>query len=292
MTIHLAYQRLLAQLYEVYDNREAANIANMVIEHVTGQRKIERIMYKDLPVNEEQQKQLEKIADELLNHRPVQYVLGEAWFMDMKLTVNEHVLIPRPETEELVQWIIDDIRKSGKKDISIVDIGTGSGCIPIALKKKIPAITVLAIDISNDALHVAKLNSIKQKADVDFLKLNFLNEEEWKQLGKYDIIVSNPPYIRQSEKVEMRDNVLKYEPSLALFVPGEDALLFYNTIAKFSRKHLKPEGKVYVEINEALGEKVVEVFKEFGFTNVVLKEDLQGKDRMVKANQTRAEASS
>lgn len=136
MTIHLAYQRLLAQLYERYDNREAANIADMVIEHVTGQRKIERIVYKDLPVNEARQNELEKIADELLNNRPIQYVLGEAWFMDMKLMVNEHVLIPRPETEELVQWIIDDIIKSGNKDVSVIDIGTGSGCIPIALKKK------------------------------------------------------------------------------------------------------------------------------------------------------------
>lgn len=286
MTIHLAYQRLLAQLYERYDNREAANIADMVIEHVTGQRKIERIVYKDLPVNEARQNELEKIADELLNNRPIQYVLGEAWFMDMKLMVNEHVLIPRPETEELVQWIIDDIIKSGNKDVSVIDIGTGSGCIPIALKKKIPAINVSAIDVSEDALHAAKLNSIGQKTVVDFLHLDFLKEEEWQVLGKYDVIVSNPPYIKQSEEPAMRDNVLKYEPHLALFVPNEDALLFYKKIAKFCQEHLKPEGSVYVEINEALGEEVVEVFKEFGFISVQLKKDMQGKDRMVKANRT------
>ncbi len=283
MTIHLAYQRILAQLYEVYDNREAANIADMAIEHITGQRKIERIVYKDLPVNEVQQKQLEKIADELLNHRPIQYVLGEAWFMDMKLIVNEHVLIPRPETEELVQWISDDIKKSGNKDVLLIDIGTGSGCIPIALKKIIPAVTVSAVDVSNDTLHVAKLNSTELKADVNFLQLDFLNEEEWSRLGKYDIIVSNPPYIKQSEEAAMRDNVLKYEPHLALFVPNEDALLFYKAIAKFSREHLKPEGSVYVEINEVLGEEVVEVLNSSGFTSVVVKKDMQGKDRMVKA---------
>lgn len=283
MTIHLAYQRLLAQLYEIYNNREAANIADMVIEYVTGQRKIERIMYKDLPVNEEQQKKLEKIADELLNERPIQYVLGEAWFMDMRLMVNEHVLIPRPETEELVQWIIDDIGKSANNDVSVIDIGTGSGCIPIALKKKIPAINVSAIDVSKDALHAAKLNSIELNAVIDFLHLDFLKEEEWKVLGKYDIIVSNPPYIKQSEKVEMRDNVLKHEPHLALFVPNEDALLFYKKIARFCEEHLKPAGSVYVEINEALGEEVIEVFKNFGFTSVQLKKDMQGKDRMVKA---------
>lgn len=283
MTIHLAYQRLLAQLYELYDNREAANIADMAIEHVTGQRKIERIVYKDLPVNEAQQNKLEKIADELLNQRPVQYVLGEAWFMDMKLMVNEHVLIPRPETEELVQWIIDDIIKSSNKEVSVIDIGTGSGCIPIALKKKLPAINVSAIDVSKDTLHAAKLNSIELKAVIDFLHLDFLKEEEWKVLDKYDIIISNPPYIKQSEESAMRDNVLKYEPHLALFVPNEDALLFYKKIAKFCREHLKPEGSVYVEINEALGKEVAELFKKLGFTTVQLKKDMQGKDRMVKA---------
>ncbi len=283
MTIHLAYQQLLAQLYEVYDNREAANIADMVIEHVTRQRKIERIVYKDLPVNEDQQKQLEKIADELLNHRPVQYVLGEAWFMDIKLMVNEHVLIPRPETEELLQWISDDIKKSGNLDVSIIDIGTGSGCMPIALKRKIPAITVSAIDVSENALRVAKLNANELKADVKFVNLDFLDEEKWKQLGKYDIIVSNPPYIKQSEELEMRDNVLKYEPSLALFVPHENALIFYEAIAKFSREHLTPGGSVYVEINEAFGEEVVEVFRKEGFSNIILKKDMQGKERMVKA---------
>lgn len=283
MTIQLAYQQLLAQLYEVYDSREAANIADLVIEHVTGQRKIDRIIYKDLPVNIEQQALIEKIAGELLRHRPVQYALGEAWFMGMKLAVNESVLIPRPETEELVEWILDDIKKSGNKDISLLDIGTGSGCIPIAVRKKIPGVAVSAIDVSDDALQLARLNSIEQKVLVDFLHLDFLNDREWNQLGKYDIIVSNPPYIKQSEEGLIRDNVLKYEPHLALFVPDDDALIFYKGIAKFAKAHLKPAGSVYVEINEALGEDVVDLFKESRFDNVVLKKDMQGKDRMVKA---------
>ncbi len=283
MTIHLAYKQLLAQLYEVYDNREAANIADMVIEHVTGQRKIERIVYKDLPVNEQQQVQLEKFAGQLLQHRPVQYVLGEAWFMKMKLRVNESVLIPRPETEELAEWIINDIKKSGNKEVSLFDIGTGSGCIPIAVRKKIPEVAVSAIDVSDDALQVAILNSIEQNVLVDFLHLDFLNEEEWNRLGKYNIIVSNPPYIKQSEEARMQNNVLKYEPHVALFVPDEDALIFYKAIVKFSTVHLKPGGSVYVEINEALGEDVVKLFKENDFQEVVLKKDMQGKDRMVKA---------
>ena len=283
MTIHLAYQRLLAQLYEVYDSPEAANIADMVIEHVTGQHKIDRIVYKDIPVNAQQQEQLEKIANELLNHKPVQYALKHAWFMDMKLYVNEHVLIPRPETEELVAWILEDIKRSGNKEVSLFDIGTGSGCIPIAVRKKIPEVAVSAIDVSRDALQVATLNSIEQKVLVDFLYTNILAEEEWAHLGKYNIIVSNPPYIKASEETGMQDNVLKFEPHLALFVPDEDALLFYKAIAKFSKHHLKDNGSVYVEINEALGEDVVAIFKEYRFAKVTLRKDMQGKDRMVKA---------
>src|SRR4028119_905135 len=182
MTIHLAYQRLLAQLYEVYETREAANIADMVMEEVTGQRKIERIVYKDLPVSGEQQKQLEKISDDLLNHRPVQYVLGGGWFMDMKLLVNEHVLIPRPETEELVEWIIKDLEQSGNERLLLIDIGTGSGCIPIAVKRKIPQITICAIDISDDALQVAKLNSLEQSVIIDFFHVDFLEEIDWNKL--------------------------------------------------------------------------------------------------------------
>jgi len=273
-------------LYEVYEPREAANIADMVIEEVTGQRKIERIVYKDLPVSGEQQKQLEKISDELLNHRPVQYVLNEAWFMDMKLLVNEHVLIPRPETEELVEWIIKDVEQSGNKELSLIDIGTGSGCIPIAVKRKVPQITVCAIDISDDALQVAKQNSLEQNAIIDFLHVDFLKEIDWNKLGMYDRIVSNPPYIKKSEEAVMRDNVLKYEPHLALFVPNEAELLFYKAIARFSQEHLKPGGSVYVEINEALGEQVIKVFTKNGFSDIILKKDMQGKDRMVKARFT------
>jgi release factor glutamine methyltransferase len=284
MTIHLAYQQILSQLYEIYDNREAANIADMVVEQVTAQRKIDRIVYKDLPVNTEQQAQLKQLVSQLLIHRPVQYVLGTTWFMDMKLMVNENVLIPRPETEELADWIISDIKNRNNKDVSLIDIGTGSGCIAVAVRKKMPEVAVSAIDISDDALQVAKLNSIEQKVLVDFLHLDFLNEEEWNQLGKYNIIVSNPPYIRKSEENEMRANVLKYEPSLALFVPDEDPLVFYKALAKFSRVHLKPEGSIYVEINEALGEEVVKLFRENGYKKILLKKDLQGKDRMVRVN--------
>ena len=283
MTIYLAYQKLLAKLYDVYDEREAANITDMLIEFVTGQRKIDRIMFKDLPVNDQQQKQLEAYADELLAHKPIQYVIGEVWFMGMKLKVNQHVLIPRPETEELVDWIVNDIRRDEKENISLIDIGTGSGCIPIAVKKWLKEINASAVDISEEALQLALINSIEQQVLVDFIHLDFLKENEWRQLAKYDIVVSNPPYIRQSEKETMNKNVLNYEPHIALFIPNEDPLLFYKALAKFGLQHLKENGILYMEINEALGDLVVQLFHENGYTQIDLKKDLQGKNRMVKA---------
>ncbi len=283
MTIQLAYQQLVAQLYDIYDTREAANIANLVIEHVTGQPKIERLLYRDLPVTEAQQTRLQEITHQLLNHRPIQYALSEAWFMEQKFAVNENVLIPRPETEELVQWIINDCKKEEKKDLSLLDVGTGSGCIAISLKNKLPTATVTALDISTEALQVARMNSIQLNALVDFLPLNFLDMNAWKQLGKYDVVVSNPPYILQKEQETMRDNVTKYEPPLALFVPNDDGLLFYRALAKFGNTHLNAGGSMYVEINEKLGEEVVVLFRNEGYGMVTLRKDMQGKHRMVKA---------
>jgi release factor glutamine methyltransferase len=287
MTIRLAYKQLLAKLYEVYDTREAANIADMVIEHVTGQRKIERILYKDLPVTEEQQQTLEALSQQLLQHKPVQYILGEAWFAGMKLYVNEHVLIPRPETEELVELIVEEVGSGKSKeenDLTIIDIGTGSGCIPIGLKKRLSNAAVYAVDISEKALEVAKKNAEEQQTDIRLLQLDFLDKGNWKQLPLFNIIVSNPPYVKKSEEQTMAKNVLEYEPHVALFVPDEDALKFYKAIAEFAKTHLKTDGKVFVEINEALGQHVVELFEQSGFKDVTLKKDMQGKDRMIKAS--------
>jgi release factor glutamine methyltransferase len=286
MTIQLAYKQLLAQLYEVYDTREAENIADMVIEHVTSQRKIERILYKHLPVTEEQQQTLKSYIDQLLKHKPIQYVLGEAWFEGMKLYVNENVLIPRPETEELVEWIIEHATQNEKLKIknSIIDIGTGSGCIPVALKKRLTSAEVYAIDISGGALEVAKKNAQQQEVTVHFSQLDFLEESQWEQLPLFDIIVSNPPYVKKSEEQTMEKNVLQYEPHVALFVPDEDALKFYKAIAEFAKTHLNADGKIFVEINEALGQHAIKLFELSGFKDLTLKKDMQGKDRMIKAS--------
>jgi release factor glutamine methyltransferase len=279
MTIYEAYQQVFINLKQVYEEREAANIADMLLEHITGFGKVDRLLNKTNMLSDKQQVKLGQSVDELMLHKPIQQVIGESWFAGMKFFVNEHVLIPRPETEELVLEVT-----SYKLPVTnVLDIGTGSGCIPISIKKKMPKAIVTSIDVSQAALNVAKQNAIALNADVDFKLLNFLKEENWEQLDKYDIIVSNPPYIKQSESKAMNENVLAYEPHLALFVPDNDSLLFYRKIAAFGKMHLHINGQILVEINEALGKETVELFESYGYT-ATLKMDMQGKDRIVKAS--------
>jgi release factor glutamine methyltransferase len=287
------YQQLLFQLYEMYDDREAANIADMVIEHITGFRKIDRLIDKQVPVTKKQIQLLNDYTFQLLQHKPVQYVLQEAWFGGVKFCVDETVLIPRPETEELVEWIIKDV--SGSQfpvsgsftarytSPAILDIGTGSGCLAVTLKKNLPLAEVHALDISEGALNIAKQNAAAQQTEINFHLLNILDENKWSKLAAFDIVVSNPPYVTQSEALAMHKNVLQHEPHIALFVPDEDALLFYRTIATFGLQHLNAHGKLFFEINETLGKEVHDLLSQYGYKNIELKKDLQGKDRIVKA---------
>ena len=279
MTIQQAQQQLIFQLNQVYDNREAANIADWVMERITGRKKIDRIINKQEPLQHQQIDLLEGYTSELLNHKPVQYVLHEAWFCGMLFYVDEHVLIPRPETEELVEWVVEEAEAG-----TILDIGTGSGCIPIALKKKLPRAQVYSCDVSEGALAVAQKNATAQQADIHLLQVDFLNRESWQQLPSVDIIVSNPPYIPQSDEQTMQPNVLKYEPHVALFVPNNDALLFYKAIAEFAQQKLRSGGSIYAEIHEDLGEQTKALFLSKGFSSAEIKKDMQGKDRMVKAS--------
>lgn len=284
MGIQQAYQQLLLQLYELYDNREAANIADLTIEYVTGFRKIDRILRKEFQLNIEQQNLLQQLTQQLLLHTPVQYVLHEAWFAGMKLYVDENVLIPRPETEELVDWIRNEIKNREVKSKKLLDIGTGSGCIPIALKRLLPGLDVHAIDVSTEALSVAQKNANEQGCPVRFHCVDILDNRATTALPFFDVIVSNPPYIRESEQQAMHQNVLQHEPPLALFVPDEEPLLFYRAIADFGLQHLHNNGLLFFEINEALGKEVIELLQQKGYENVELRKDLQGKDRMVKAS--------
>jgi release factor glutamine methyltransferase len=279
MTIHEAYQQVFISLKQVYDENEAANIADMLLEHITGFGKVNRLLNKASNLSNKQQEKLEQSIDQLMLHKPIQQVIGEAWFAGMKFFVNEYVLIPRPETEELV------LEVTGYKlpVVSVLDIGTGSGCIPIAMKKKMPDAIVASIDVSNEALNVAQKNAIALHAEIDFKLLDFLDETNWGQLGNYDIIVSNPPYIEQAESAAMSKNVLAFEPHLALFAPDNDALLFYRKIAAFGKTHLNKHGQIFVEINEVLGNETIELFESFGYT-ATLKKDMQGKDRIIKAS--------
>ncbi|MEP7318366.1 MAG: peptide chain release factor N(5)-glutamine methyltransferase [Panacibacter sp.] len=283
MTVQEAYTQLMYQLFEVYDDREAANIADLVTEHITGLKRIDRLINKKFLLTIEQAKLLKDHTIELLQNKPVQYVLQEAWFAGMQLYVDENVLIPRPETEELVEWIIKEVDSYQLSAIKILDIGTGSGCMPVALKKKLPTADISAVDISPGAVNVAKKNALIHQTEITFHQLDILNECEWNQLSTFDIIVSNPPYIKQSEANEMRNNVLQHEPHIALFVANEDALLFYKTIAAFGLLHLNKKGKLFFEINETFGKEVCALLEQHGYTNIELKKDMQGKERMVRA---------
>ena len=283
MGIQEAYKKLLFQLYELYDNREAANIADMVIEYVTGQQKTDRIIHKTIPLNFQQQEQLENLTQQLLQHKPVQYVLQEVWFAGMKFFVNQSVLIPRPETEELIDWINQEIKNNKIVVKTILDIGTGSGCIPISLQKKNQALNITALDISKDALKVAEKNAANLSTDIIFICSNFLDENNWGKLPVVDLIVSNPPYIKQSESISMQKVVTDFEPHLALFVSDENPLIFYQKIALFGKNHLSKNGKIFVEINESLGKDVAAVFQKEHY-EIELRKDMYGKDRMLKAN--------
>lgn len=281
MTVQEATYFLLNQLRTVYSDGEASQVTDWVMEHLTGSKKAERMLYKNAAITEKEEDLLHLYTKRLLAHEPVQYVLNESWFCGLKFFVDRNVLIPRPETEELVEWIISNC-KFPVDELKILDIGTGSGCIPIALKRRIRKADVWGCDVSEAALSVAKKNAITLGAEVNFLSLDFLDKHTWSQLPVFDIIVSNPPYVPVKDKESMQPNVLNYEPHRALFVPDNDALLFYKAIAEFGKDHLSKKGKIYLEIHEELGEATSKLFQAAGY-KTELKKDMQQKDRLLQA---------
>jgi release factor glutamine methyltransferase len=284
MTFELAEQSLTTALEGLYEDREAATIAAMVMEFVTGKSKMDRWLIKNEHLSNNHTKQLQKYTNQLLTGKPVQYVLGEAWFAGLCLIVNEHTLIPRPETEELValcaNWVATNL--NSKPGIKILEVGTGSGCISIALQQKIPAAIITAIDISVGAIEVATINAAKYNAPILFKTLDFLDETCWPNLDSYDIIISNPPYIAENEKTNITGHVLDFEPHIALFVANNHPLVFYNAIANFGNTHLNTGGGIFVEINQALGSQTTDAFTQHAY-NTLLHKDLFENDRMIVA---------
>jgi release factor glutamine methyltransferase len=274
-----ALQRIKSALEGLYPETEIRSFSYLIIEKLTGLTRTEIIVNKNTFFSDEQRYIIECFIGKLKNFIPIQYILGETEFFGLIFNVNASVLIPRPETEELVDWVLSENDRNAS--LQLLDIGTGSGCIAIILKHEFKAATVVAFDISEAALKTAQSNAKRNKLHVNFQKVDILNVGEIDQ--KWDIMVSNPPYVLENEKQKMHPNVLNYEPHLALFVPDNDPLLFYRRIAQFARKQLKSEGKLYLEINREFGSATVDLLTELGFSNVELRKDISGNNRMIRA---------
>jgi release factor glutamine methyltransferase len=273
-------QALKKQLADQYESVELGPILSILIEHVTGWDQVRQVIHKDNTISAAQQLAFETAATALLAGRPIQYITGKTWFMGEPYNVNEQVLIPRPETEELVDWVIEYAAIKGKA-LRILDIGTGSGCIAIALKKALPEAIVSAIDISTGAIKIAAANAAALKADIEWIALDILNTAFLPD--QYDVIVSNPPYIPMQEMKNMELQVTDHEPNIALFVPDEDPLMFYRTIARLAKLHLSTNGQLFFEIHYDQGDAMITLLDEMHF-HAELRTDMFGKDRMVRAS--------
>ncbi|MEO6539753.1 MAG: peptide chain release factor N(5)-glutamine methyltransferase [Ferruginibacter sp.] len=279
MTIKELYRNFLVPLQKIYSLSEATIITDWVFEKTISLKRADILKNPEKEITAAADQLIQKALQELLLHKPVQYVLGEAWFYRLKLKVNEHVLIPRPETEELVEQLITD-RKSKLTDPSILDIGTGSGCIPVAIKKNLPAARLTSIDVCKDALALAIENATLYNTHISFIQMDFLDESTWPSLPLFDIIISNPPYIPLHEKEKLDKHVSAFEPHLALFVPSDSALLFYEKIAAFGKTHVLPGGKIYLETHEDHAIETAALFMK-DYQTVMIKKDIYGKERMI-----------
>ncbi len=273
---------------QLYDESELQQVIYLMLVDVIGLSRTDILLRKDDTLSESSVLRLSKYLDQLKSNKPLQYVLGYTWFSGLKFLVDENVLIPRPETEELIEWISshpDSYRYSHLiSPVSVVDIGAGSGCIAISLKNKFPESAVHAIDISKKAIDVARKNAELNFAEITFHEGDILSSDFQKSIfEKFDIIVSNPPYIRLAEMNNMSERVTMNEPHVALFVEDADPLIFYRSIADFAKTHLNRDGKLYFEINANLGKEVKDLLEESGFKNVELKKDMSGNDRLLMA---------
>jgi release factor glutamine methyltransferase len=267
------------ELDPIYSPEEVNSFFYMLIEYFLGLERFILALEPNLIITKEEETPLFEALSRLKLEIPIQHIIGKTHFMDLEFLVDKNVLIPRPETEDLVRWILDDI-KNNQEAITILDIGTGSGCIPIALKKQLPNAKVATLDISDKALKIATQNAKNNTVQIEFIHANILEIDKLHQ--KFDIIVSNPPYVRELEKKEMHQNVLQHEPELALFVSDEEPLLFYRKIASFAVNNLNDGGALYFEINQYLGKETKQLLDSTNFSDIELRQDLFGNDRMLK----------
>jgi release factor glutamine methyltransferase len=280
MSLQDTKQAIKHQLGNLYDAIEMNSMVNIIIEEVTGWDALHQNIHKNDALETSQIEQLDHYVEQLLNGKPLQYIIQKAWFLGKAYFVNEAVLIPRPETEELVEWIIE-YAQIINKPLSILDIGTGSGCIPISLKLAIPNAHITAIDISKEALAIAEQNAANYHTEIEWIAQDILQTKQLKD--RYDIMVSNPPYIPLREKVAMQKQVADHEPEIALFVPDQFPLIFYSKIAHIGKSALKPNGQLFFEIHYDQGEAIIALLNEMGY-HAELKQDIFGKDRMVRAS--------
>lgn len=266
------------ELAGIYQAEEIESLIFLIFEKVKGYTRTQFLLAKDEILCEEDRSEIGMMVARLKNHEPIQYILGETEFYGLPFYAVPGVLIPRPETEELVQWIIQENKLTSP---TILDMGTGSGCIAVSLRKNIPESVVLACDISPVCIETARRNADLNSAAITVLTYDILRNSPGISFPELDVVVSNPPYVREMERLQMERNVLEYEPGLALFVPDNDPLIFYSRIADFARNNLKHNGRLYFEINEALGKECSEMLQEKGFSAIRIKKDIHGKDRMI-----------
>ena len=281
------------ELSSLYDEQEIDSFFYIILEKIHGLKRLDLALNPDTVLDGIHLKKWKSIVLELQTQKPIQYILGETEFFGMRFEVNENTLIPRPETEELVALILKSskFRVSGSS-LKILDIGTGSGCIAISLAKNLPNTEVFALDVSENALATAKINARINNVTIHFITEDILKLQNIRELAtqnpqlatSFDIIVSNPPYVRNLEKAEIKPNVLEYEPHLALFVDDLDALLFYRKITELATKNLNPNGQLFFEINQYLGKETAALIEAYGFNQVELHKDIYGNDRMISAS--------
>lgn len=281
MNIKKYRSEFINELSSIYGQEEAESFFYLILENNHKLKRIDLALNPDIIFSESELVVWNQLLEQLKQENPIQYLLGKTNFYGLDFEVDESVLIPRPETEELVDWIIESQNAKDKiHKIKILDIGTGSGCIAISLAKNSPNATVFAIDVSEKALATAKKNAIKNDVKVNYMLQNILETEDL--LEEFDIIVSNPPYVRNLEKVEIKKNVLEHEPHLALFVTDDNALVFYRKIAELAQKNLSKNGQLFFEINQYLGVEMVDLLRNLDFKNIELRKDIYGNDRMIR----------